>query len=112
MTFKGFNDSKRLLDRSQFFDMLEGEKISAMLPRSWKKSFISGIVISVKMRRYNECKGEILCDECNNQVNENKKFEANLDLLKKDVPNEFGHMLPYYKLSAVFKKQQKVQTFY
>ena len=37
MTFKCFNDSKRLLDRSQYFDMLEGKKTSAMLPRSWKK---------------------------------------------------------------------------
>ena len=33
MTFKSFNDSKRLLDRSQYFNMLEGKKISAMLPR-------------------------------------------------------------------------------
>ena len=26
VTFKGFNDSKRLLDRSQYFHMLEGKK--------------------------------------------------------------------------------------
>ena len=39
MTFKGFNDSKRLLDRSQYFNMLKGKKITAILPRSWKKSF-------------------------------------------------------------------------
>ena len=32
MTFKGFNDSKGLLDRSQYLNMLEGKKISAMLP--------------------------------------------------------------------------------
>ena len=31
-TFKGFN-SKRLLDRSQYFKMIEGEKLSAILPR-------------------------------------------------------------------------------
>ena len=33
-TFKGFNDSKRLLDRSQYFTMIAGKKISAMLSRS------------------------------------------------------------------------------
>ena len=33
-TFKGFNDSERLSDRSQYFKMIEGKKISAMLPRS------------------------------------------------------------------------------
>ena len=77
ITFKGFNDTERLKDRSQNFDMLEGEKISAMLPRSWKKSFKNGIIIPVKMRRFNECIGELLCDDCNNQVNENTEFAAN-----------------------------------
>ena len=55
MTFKGFHDGKRLLDRPNYFDKLEGEKISAMLPRSWKKSFDNGIV----MYRYT-CKNEML----------------------------------------------------
>ena len=76
LTFKVFIDSKRLLDRSQNFDMLEGKRISAMLPRSWKKSFNNGVVIPVKKRRCNNCNGEILCNECDNQVNENKDFEA------------------------------------
>ena len=52
--------------------MLEGKKISAMLPRPWKKSFDNGIVIPVKMKRCSEGKSRILSDECNNQVNDNK----------------------------------------
>ena len=76
--------------------MLEGKKISAMLPRSWKKSFNNGVVIPVKMRRCNECKNKILCTTCNNQVNENKEFEAILNLIKREAPNQFGHMLPYF----------------
>ena len=32
--FRGFNDCIRLLDRSQIFNMLVGEKLSAMLPKS------------------------------------------------------------------------------
>ena len=48
------------------------------------------------MRHCNTCKDGILCITCNNQINENKEFEANLNLLKRDVPNRFGHMLPYY----------------
>ena len=95
-TFKGFNDSKRLLDRSQYFKMIEGEKISTMLPRSWKTSFNSGVIIPKKMRFFNECKDGILCTTCNNQINENKEFEANLNELKRHPPNEFGYMLPYY----------------
>ena len=74
MTFKGFNDSKRLLQRSRKFIMLEGKKVLAMLPGSWKKSFQDGIIIQTKMRRCNECEDGILCNECNNQVNENKKI--------------------------------------
>ena len=34
MTFRGFNDNKRLLDQSQYFNTLDGKKMSAMLPKS------------------------------------------------------------------------------
>ena len=60
MTFKGFKDSNRLLDRYQNFNMLEGKKITTMLPRSWKKSFNNGIIIRTKMKRCNERKDGIL----------------------------------------------------
>ena len=62
--FKGFNDSKRLLDRSQYFQMIEAKQISAMLPRSWKKSFDSGIIVPAKMRFCNECNDKKVCNEC------------------------------------------------
>ena len=37
-----------------------------------------------------------MCVKCNKHINENKEFEANLNLLKRNAPNEFGYMLPYY----------------
>ena len=95
-TFKGFNDSKRLLDRSHYFKMIEGEKISALLPKSWKKSFDSVIIIPTKMRFCNESNDRKMCDKCNNQINENKEFEAKLNELKRHPPNKFGHMFPHY----------------
>ena len=95
-TFKGFNDSKRLLDRSQYFKMKEGKKISALLPKSWKKSFDSWIIIPTKMRFCNECKDKKICDKCTNKINENKDFEANLNELKRHPPDKFGRMLPYH----------------
>ena len=61
-----------------------------MLPKSWKKFFDSGVVISAKVRFRNECNGKIICDRCNNQNNGNKEFEANLNLLKRQVPKQFG----------------------
>ena len=50
------------------------------------------------MRFCIECCKQNYCDRCNNQVNENKEFEANLNLIKRQAPNEFGHMLPLFKL--------------
>ena len=68
-----------------------------MLPKSWKKFFNIGIIIPTKMRRCNVRRDGILCTTCNNQINENKEFEANLNLLKRQSPNEPGYMLPYFK---------------
>ena len=48
------------------------------------------------MRFCNECNVEKVCNKCNNQINENKEFEASLNELKRHPPNEFGDMLPYY----------------
>ena len=78
--------------------MIEGKNLSAMLPRSWKKSFDSGINIPTRMRFFNECNDQKVCNKCDNQINENKEFEANLNELKRDPPYEFGHMLPSYEI--------------
>ena len=39
-----------------------------------------------------------MCSKCNNKINENKEFEANINEPKRHPPSEFGHMLPYYKI--------------
>ena len=49
------------------------------------------------MRFCNECNDKISCDECINQYNEKKDFEANLMELKRQAPIKFGHLLPYIK---------------
>ena len=97
-TFKGFNDSKRLLDRSQNFKKLEGKEISALLPKSWKKSFDSGMILPTKTRFRSECNDKKVCNKCIFQINEKIEFEADLNELKRHPPNEFGHVLPYYIL--------------
>ena len=102
LTCNGFNDSKRLLDRSHFSDMLEGKNVLAMLPKSLKKSFNNGIFIPVKMRGCDKCRGKILCVTCNNKNIENEEFEANLYFLKREVPNEFGYMLLILQKTMVY----------
>ena len=39
-----------------------------------------------------------MCDKCNNQINENKEFKGNFNVLKRHPPNEFDLMLPNYPL--------------
>ena len=75
MTFKSFDDCKRLIDRSQSFKMFEGKKIPALLPKSCKKSFVNRIIIPTKMGFCNEGNDKRMCNKCNNRVNENKEVE-------------------------------------
>ena len=86
-TFKGFDDSKRLLDRSQRFKKLEGKKISAMLPKSLEPSFNSGVVVPLTRKLCNERTEKLSSNRCNNQFNENREFEANLNELKTQAPH-------------------------
>ena len=65
-TFRGFNDAKRVLDRFQYFKLIEGEKISALLPQSWKKSFDSEMIVPTKMRFCKECNEKRFCKKCKN----------------------------------------------
>ena len=112
-TVKGFIDNKRLLNRSQNFRMIERKKISALLPKSWKKLFNSGILTPTKMRFFNESNNQRMCNNSNNLVNENKNIEANLNLLKRQPANEFGHMLPHFKESdELFVTVHLLNTFY
>ena len=95
-TFKGFTNVSDNLDRKEYFKMFEGDKLIAKVPLSWKKSFSQGVVIPYKMRNCNNCTKDILCDDCDKLVNQNKEFSANLNELKREKPNDFGHMLPKY----------------
>ena len=67
------------------------------MPECWKKSFKTGIFIPTKMRFCNECNDERMCNKCHNQVNENEELDSNLNLLKRQAPIEFGHMLPFFE---------------
>ena len=69
-----------------------------MLPKGLKKSFNNGLVIPGKMRFCNEKSKEKSFDSCIYEVNENKESKANLNLLKSQAPNPFGHMPPYGKM--------------
>ena len=82
--------------------MIDAKKVSAMLPRTWKKLFNSGVIIPTKLRFCNERNNENCCDRCNNQITEIKEFEANLNQIKRQPPNELGHILPCFENKVIY----------
>ena len=76
--------------------MADGVNLFAKVLLSWKKSFSMGVIFPHKRRNCNKCTKEILCDDCDKLVNQKKEFSANLNELKREKPNDFGHMLPKF----------------
>ena len=95
-TFKSFKDVSNKLDRKEYFNMADGDKLIAKIPLSWKKSFTQGVVIPHKVRYCSDSNEIILFDICDKIVNQKKEFLANLNELKRLPPDDFGHMLPKY----------------
>ena len=95
-TFKRFTNVSDNFDRKEAFKKIEGDKLVAKVPLSWKKSFSQGVVIPHKMRNCYKGTKDLLCDGCDKLVIQNKNFSANLKELKRLSPNEFAHMLPKY----------------
>ena len=48
------------------------------------------------MKNCNKCTKDILCDDYHKLVNQNQKFSANVNDLKREPPNDYGHMLPQF----------------
>ena len=84
--------------------MFEGDNLIVKVPLSWQKSFSMGVVLPHKKRNCNKCIKDLLCDGCDKLVNQNKKFSANLNELKRLSPNDFGHMLPKYIWTWIFRR--------
>ena len=47
---ESFQDAKRLLDRKQYFDLLEGETISGNFRRNWKRKVNGGVEIPKSLK--------------------------------------------------------------
>ena len=68
--------------------MYNGDKLIAKVPLSWEKSFSLGVVIPIKLKNCIDCKEDILCDNCDTLVNQRIEFSANLNELKRELPND------------------------
>ena len=74
--------------------MADGGNLVAKVPLSWKKSFSQGVVIPHNMKNCCKCIEDIPCENCDELINQKKDFSPNLNELKRQALNEFGHMLP------------------
>ena len=95
-TFKGFKNVSDKLDKKDNCNMARGDKLMAKIPLSWKKCFSHGVVIPHKLSNCSDCENNILCESCDKLVNQRKEFSPNLNELKREKPNDCGHMLPKY----------------
>ena len=95
-TFEGLTNMSDNLDRKKYSKMLDSDKLTGKVSLSWKKGFSHDVLIPHKMRNCNIRTKDILCDDCDKLVNEKKKFSANLNELKREPPNRFGHMVLKY----------------
>ena len=62
--FECSSDSKRLLDRKEYFKKIDGEKVKADLPPIWEKSFTMGVLLPSANRYCNDCDKDARCDKC------------------------------------------------
>ena len=69
--------------------MFDGDKLVAKVSLSWKRSFSFGVVIPHYTRNCDKCTKDILCNGCDNLVNQIKDFSANLNELKRQPANEY-----------------------
>ena len=84
-TFKGFSNVSDKLDRKEYFKNVDGDNSIAKVPSSWKKSFSQGVLILHKTRDCNDCKKDLLCDECDKLVNQRKEFPAKFNELNEQL---------------------------
>ena len=47
-----------------------------------EKSFNNGNIIPTKLRRCDDCNDKLLCEKCNNQVNEKKRIRRQFIFIK------------------------------
>ena len=87
-------DSQILLYRSQYFGIIKGSKTFAKLPQSWKKGPDSAVVTAEKAICCTESENSSNCDDCDKKIDPTKKLHQILLILKKNLANSVGLMLP------------------
>ena len=103
--FKYFNNSKRILNRSQNFNMLEDKKYQLCCLKSGKNHLRMELIYQRKKRFCIECNDKRVCNGCITQSIENKDFDAILSSLKREAPTNLVICLLVLKNRLIFLQQ-------
>ena len=76
--------------------MLDGDNLIAKKTLIWIKLSDCGVIIPQKLGYCSKCTRNSLCNKLERLLNQTKKFPANLNEVKQQTPNLFGHLIARY----------------
>ena len=98
-TIKSYSDVYFLtmLDKKEYFKKFDGDKLETKQAFSWEKQFEFGVITPSRKRIFVNCYKDLISVDCDKINNPTNISASNLNELKGKLPNNSGHMLPYYK---------------
>ena len=90
------------MDRKENFKMFDGQKLVTKQTLERKNQFDMKIRKPSEKRKCGNCTSDLICDDCDKLTNLTKIYASNLNELKRQTPDVFGQILPYYS-----KKRKK-----
>ena len=127
-TFKGFNQNINNITFKDFLDLEQGKTIKNISKLKWKRELAGikiphrkvgcencdeskkcvGCVIKPEMNCFN-CEISKSCQNCLSKISRITEYSVEINKLKRLAENEFGHMLPYYRIenNIVIEKPNK-----
>jgi len=124
-TFKGFNQNIKNITFKDFLDLEQGKTLKNRSKLKWKRE-LAGIKIphrKVSCENCNEkkkcddclirpeincfnCEISKSCQDCLSKITRISEYSVEINKLKRQPENEYGHMLPYYQIENNFVEEK------
>ena len=125
-TFKGYSEEHRMINLEEYISLSEGKTVSTTFSIDWTKTFggikiphrkqncsecdntkiFSDCVIKPKMNCF-DCEMEKSCKSCLDLISQKKSYSTDINMLKRNPPNQYHQMLPHY-VSKYEPKQKNI----
>ena len=126
-TLKGFNQNINNITFKNFLDLKQGKTRRNISKLKWKRELAGikiphrivgcencdankkcvGCVIQPEMNCFN-CEISESCQDCLSKITRIAEYSVEINKLKRQPENEFGHMLPYYETENNIVKDKSV----